>query len=376
MKKLSLTLALTLLISSVLSPLTASAAFSEESSSSIVNEDSTADIISEVEMQSVLGIPVFFTYVTEECELESVRNDVANLLSPLTQDSVSASLNSNVLFTVSSNYATVQLSANQVSDTLDDPRYLLTYERVANLVANGVAVNYINFYIKTESVENNDNTYSVSNADDPEAWADYFTFYNYSGYKFLYSESEISVTTPWVEPDNLSVSFNWGNLLQCIVESVITAKLESASKVMSGAYGAFSSILGSITTPLSITYGVASEGELLNRVKGIVYTRTIFIEDKNDRVSGYLYYPWGTVEQAQLQLGVSATFPVSQRTVTTYNYSNKIGYGNTKIIQTDGFLGNATVCKKILNYYNNTAGYFTYNESLDLDSIIYTLIVE
>ena len=87
-------------------------------------------------------------------------------------------------------------------------------------------------------------------------------------------------------------------------------------------------------------------------------------------VSGYAYYPWGYTEQTRLQQGIEAKYPISKRTSTTYNYNTTSNFGNTRTYSTPGFYGGTTFLSTVLSYYNNTSGYFTYSESINISSVI------
>lgn len=49
-------------------------------------------------------------------------------------------------------------------------------------------------------------------------------------------------------------------------------------------------------------------------------------------------------------------------------------YPNWREVKTPGFDGNAALYQSVINLYQNTTGYFTHDETIDVDSVIASII--
>jgi hypothetical protein len=260
----------------------------------------------------------------------------------------------------------------------NNPVFFSTFSRASQLIESDVRVKNINFYINGIPEPEISGVRS-GGIDDPSYWEgicnpleSYGGLYN--GHKFLYLESSISIETPEVVPGNITSSFNWGTFLSKSAQSFVNMYIGTVSTFVSVAKETISNILGSITTPLSVTYGAASGGYIKTRVVGQLYMRTVLIRDDDDRVPGYAYYSWATTEQTRLQQSVASFAPVSRRTPTTYNYEYESDSSSVKTKSSSGFYGGASFYASVISLYNNYMGYFTHNEILDISSLTSSII--
>ncbi len=141
--------------------------------------------------------------------------------------------------------------------------------------------------------------------------------------------------------------------------------LGGTSKTVNIATGITSTILGSVETPLNITYSKAGEGHYKAWVDGEIYLRTVYIKDKLNKIPNYAYYNYAHTEQTKLNQGVDVKYPISQRPAGTYNYAKYAKYGSAKITSTDGFSGNVSFYKKVIDKYISS-GYSQYIETINV----------
>lgn len=267
---------------------------------------------------------------------------------------------------------TTMLTETEKAEIVENPLFANTLRRIEEIASSNLSINSVNFRMKKNPLSADA---SSADPDDPDFWEDHYDRMEshagiYRGYKFLYSETEISVETSYVEPDNLTSSFNWSNFLGSIVETTTSMFIGDISSIASLVYDTVGSILGSVTSPISVTYGAASGGYIKTAVDGTLYIRDVFISDNLDRIDGYAYYHWATTEQSCLQQAIKSRMPTSQRTSTTYNYVTANGSGSMQTVAAGGFTGSAAFYQEVINYYSRTTGYYIYEELLDMDSIV------
>lgn len=217
---------------------------------------------------------------------------------------------------------------------------------------------------------------STNNADDPAYWESTFTLLGiYDNYKFLFMESSMSVETKnWVTPGNISPSLKWDAIAKKSFETVLDHYVKDVfiGQIRS-TLNALSTFFGMFDAPLAVAYG-SSEGYIKGEVSGDLYMRTIYIQDKLDRMPGYAYYQWGTTEQLKATLAIKAKWPTSVRPGGTYNYAIEWDSFNQQTSQTPGFFGNSSLYRSIISLYKNELGYFPHNERIDFMSIIAKLL--
>ncbi len=103
--------------------------------------------------------------------------------------------------------------------------------------------------------------------------------------------------------------------------------------------------------------------------------RTIYIQDKLDRIPGYAYYQWGNTEEFKATLKLDAKWPTAVRPGGTYDYNTEVStVGGQQSSRTPGFFGNSTLYRSIISLYKNELGYFPHNERIDFMSIIAKLL--
>ena len=196
----------------------------------------------------------------------------------------------------------------------------------------------------------------------------------YNGYKFLYLESSVGVETSEVTPGNISGSLKWDEIAQKTLEVVLDHYVKNSYyKAVRAVANGLSTLFSIYESPLTITYS-ASSGYVKAKVSGDLYVRTVLIRDDLDRVEGYAYYNWAKTERFAAALRVDAKYPYKQNASGTYEYRYPSYTFSTQNSYTPGYYGNSTFYSSVISLYNNTIGYFTHDESIDVYSAVAALL--
>ena len=91
-------------------------------------------------------------------------------------------------------------------------------------------------------------------------------------------------------------------------------------------------------------------------------------------MEGYAYYSWGTTQRFAAALRVDSKYPYKRNASGTYEYRYPSKTYPTKNSSTPGYYGNATLYASIIQLYNNTIGYFTHDESIDVTSAVASML--
>ncbi len=320
-------------------------------------------------------IPIYFTYINNynEDNINSIKESVSKQIDEAKKYVSNSSSKDNVneqLHISKDAYEIIEVEKFSKVDIITNPLYKRTFMRVQELVEQGKKVNYINIFL------NRPDAMTLSNdPDDPEYWEEHCVYLGtYNNYKFLYLESALNVESSWVTPGNIGTSLKWNEIAQKTLEAVLGHYVKDRFyKAVKAAANGLSTFFSFFDTPLSVTYS-SSGGYLKAKVSGDLYVRTIFIQDKLDRVSGYAYYDWGSTEQFKAHLKVDAKWPTSVRPGGTYNYEYGTYTYGAQYSNTPGFYGNSTLYSSIISLYENTTGYFTHIETIDVYSIVTSLL--
>lgn len=89
---------------------------------------------------------------------------------------------------------------------------------------------------------------------------------------------------------------------------------------------------------------------------------------------GNAYYSWGTTQRFAAALRVDSKYPYKRNASGTYEYRYPSKTYPTKNSSTPGYYGNATLYASIIQLYNNTIGYFTHDESIDVTSAVASML--
>lgn len=325
-------------------------------------------------------IPVFIIEIKNEAARDSIEDKIQDTITQevdsLPEDNivqkVTVSDDSDLTKIVTNDYVITEASTAEKENLEKNVVYSKTFDEAANLISAGMTVNRINFYVNADQpADNLLGKAGSSRNDDPAYWESTCSpLGTYKGYKFLYLESSVNVKTNKVTPGTVGASFNWGTFLSKTVQSAVTMVIDSQSTSIELIREAISNVVGSVKEPLHITFGGASESMLKTWVEGDVYIRTVLIRDRDNRMPGYAYYDWGTTNEARLQQGIYAKYPVAKRTANSYDYETVYKLTNRKAAHTPGFYGASSYLAKVYNSYKNPIGYFPCVESLNVNTLV------
>ncbi len=342
------------------------------------------EIVSREVIKNVADIPVYVTYISDWNEsTDSVKEQANAELKQAIARSVQtmgmvheSHEEASPLMVQNARYTIVEVGNEERSALINRPAFANTFNRAAELVEQGITVNHINFFVPQSF-----STTSSFDASDPAAWeaecpalcpAGGSNVYN--GYKFLYLESSLSVETTPAEPGNVG-TFRWGTLVTKLFKLVCDIKVKNEIyQSISAASGRLSDFYGLYDPPYDVVYS-NSRGYLKLWISGDLYTRTILISDNLNRISGYAYYGWGTLERFRGRTKADSKWPTNQLPSGVYEYDTRTyTYPDWNEVKSPGFYGNTTLYTSVINFYKNTLGYFTHVESVDLDSLFSSIL--
>lgn len=320
-------------------------------------------------IEKIGDIPIYFTYIENAGETELIKEAAIKEIDDKRENGAK-NLGVDYFLISNDDYKVVEIEEASRDEIISNPIYRGTFLRIEELVNQGVTVNYVNLFMKEVDV-----TPLSNNLDDPTYWENnYEPLGNYNNYKFLYVESASNVESSWVTPGNISSTLKWNEIVNKTLEAVLDHYVKGDFyKAVRAVSSSLSTFFDSVDTPLSVTYSTAG-GYLKAKVSGTLYVRTILIEDKLDRVSGYAYYDWGQTEEFSANLKIDAKWPTSNRTSGTYEYGTGTYTFPAQSSRTPGFYGGSALCGSVIDLYENTVGYFTHNEKIEINSIIANLL--
>ncbi len=338
-------------------------------------------------VETISNIPVYVTYIDDSIggNIEAIKEEANETLNNANIELKSGSFsieekgeNEKSTICIENNeFKIVRVSDAGKTSLLDNPLFVNTFNRVNEMVEKGTKVSYLNFYLPETSTILSENSAKAATGgiDDPAYWeSNYNSFGTYSGYKFLYLEAASGVETSEVTPGNLSAALKWNEIAKKTLEAVLDHYVKGDFyKAVKAVSNALSTVFSIYHSPLTVTYG-ASSGYVKAKVSGDLYLRTILIRDDKDRISGYAYYPWGSTERFAAALRVDAKYPYYQNASGTFLYDYPSYTYPTQYSYTPGYYGNSTIYSSIIDLYNNTFGYFTHDENININSVVANLL--
>lgn len=263
------------------------------------------------------------------------------------------------------------ISEIQKQNILSSPIYSLALSQIEDLIDNGVNISYVNLFAFSPDILQS----RASDPNDEDAWEDISDpLGSYGGYEFRKMMTSASVESTTVDFGDIDPRLNWTAIGEKGIEVVFEHFVNNAFvDVIKGFVDGISSLFEIYENPLKITYG-NTEGYLRASASGQLYIQSVLISDELDRVDGYSYYPWGVTQMFDCALRVDAKYPYEELTNNEYLYRYPSHSYSIGEIRTPGYDGNRTLYKNIIDKYTNTAGYFTYDESIDVYNAIAELV--
>lgn len=329
-------------------------------------EQVPAVLLDDTTRENLMDIPIFLITSEENWELTNEqKDDVATVVSNYCDGTMS--LGDNV------EYSITPLSDAQKQDVLESPMYAATFSRIMDIIDSGVTVKYINLF----STYSQDLSVARATGDpsDITYWEQHCSpLGTYNGYKFLYLESSAGVESSEVTPGNISASLKWNEIAKKTLEVVCDHYVKNSYyKAVKAVANGLSTLFSFYESPLTVSYSPSRE-YIKAKVSGDIYIRTVLIRDDLNRVNGYAYYNWGTTERFAAALRVDAKYPYKQNVSGTYEYRYPSYTYPTQYSYTPGYYGGTEFYKSVIALYNNTIGYFTHDEFIDVNSAVASLL--
>lgn len=342
-----------------------------------------AETITDEMISDLINIPMFITAIEKDTEFTDIQKEaISNIINDACLDmsyiyvgEQSGLLDS--LLLPKNEYSINYLSYEQKQSILNLPIYAQTFTRIQEIIDGGTDIKYINIYSSNPDFLTGECSAMSTNgnANDTSYWeSNCSSLGTYNGYKFLYSEVSVGVETSEVTPGNISGSLKWSEIAKKAVQAAADHYVKNEFyKVVKAASNSLSTVFSIYESPLAITYS-ASSGYVKAKVSGDLYMRTVYIRDDLNRISGYAYYTWGTTEKLSVALRVTAKYPYKKNASGTYEYRYPSYTFLTQNSNTPGYYGNTTFYSSVISLYRNTSGYFVHNESIDVNSIVMSLL--
>ena len=271
-------------------------------------------------------------------------------------------------------YDVIKLSDNDRTELFSNYIYKPALQRAREISDSGVTLDYIIIFTNAKSIDGVISN-NRGNLDSEEYWESNCEMLpTYNGYKYLYSEVCYAVNTNYVTPGSVNSSFNWGGFLSKTLKSATMMYLGSQHSAIEIGREIVSNIISANSAPLAVTFGSANGSALYTAVRGHVYTRTVFLQDKLDKFAGYAYYYYGGTDEIKVRQYMDASFPIRKRTDTTYDFEQVAGMGPEMCYTTPGFYGTREFAKELLDRYRYSNVYSVYTESLDVASIVMSIL--
>lgn len=176
----------------------------------------------------------------------------------------------------------------------------------------------------------------------------------------------MGVETKEIDVGENNRTVNWTTFLKVGINAILTYKVDGIANNVHTFIGVFSDIFKKQGNLINVTVG-KSGGYIKMRVAGDIYIRTVLIRDDHNRVPGYAYYPWGSTGETRMSTTIQAKWPVSKRPGGTFNYKQDA-------CVYPWLNGNPRLYRSIINLYNNKSGYFTYDEYIDVYSVVFSMM--
>ena len=339
------------------------------------NLDNCAEIsLTNQEREVIIDIPIYVTYINPtrigNQNIQEIANQ--NLCKQIENSSLSNSTSNREIIISNNEYNTKMVSQKEKIEMCETPFYVNTLKNAYELTSAGVIVKSINFFV----VNKDENNINRGNADpsDPNYWLNTCTkLGTRNGYQFLYTESAINVETDQVVPGNLASTMNWKDIfaksIKIVADRLVKNKVYDSTTIV---YDVLSTIIDGYTPALSVSYSTGG-GYVKAKVSGTVYQRTIFLEDKLNKFSGYAYYTYGATQRLVSTIVTEVKYPIKKNASGTYEYKVLAGTSSAKTTYTPGYLGNTSLYDSILECYKKNT-YVTHEESIDVKKNMTTLL--
>lgn len=203
--------------------------------------------------------------------------------------------------------------------------------------------------------------------DDLDYWIDNTTYWGtYRGQDFRYIFHSFSISKP--KADVANTPSTWPNILSAVVKVAVDRFIESTKfDTIYNVISDIQSVLGA-ATPTNYIFDSDLEWVKSETVGTLTYM-DIFLEDIDDKISGYAYYIWGSLQQLQYQTRLEVKYYGGSEGGSPIYPTVTSPYSTMKFVKSRYY--NLSSVFSILREYYDYFGYTMYSESVDLNSITF-----
>ena len=250
----------------------------------------------------------------------------------------------------------IQIGADEKSLLLEHDFYIQTMNRAQSIIASGGTVNAVHFLLP-ESKQNNQITLSSVLASNN--WISYtHPLRSYNGYQFRYVDSFIDGETGYIEVNDIG-NVKWKDVIVSGLKAIIPCTLGNSTSTAFSVGITLTDLISTSRVNPVMTYTYGADSYIRYNAVFRHYLRNIYIDDKDNIISGYDYYICGSSERAEIDGHVQSRWPTD-----SYNWVSSSGeVGPRQTITTPGFYGSVSVLPKFIESYQQQR---TYNESIEL----------
>lgn len=313
------------------------------------------------------NIDVYVTRIGENDLDEWYASSPNNLVSPdgIYDSSTNTSSLPDSAYVTTLAYAEAKASANPIMQRafalLDDAR------------AKGYDVHSMNIILPYNESQTSGNdimansVHSLNGEDpsDPNYWIENSYYWGtYQGQAIRYWFTSFSVSKP--KSDVGSRPSTWRNVLSAVVKVAVdrlvgTTKFDTVYTAICD----IQSVLGA-ATPANYTFDSATEWVRSETVGTLTY-KDVLLEDIDNKVSGYAYYTWGSLQQLQFQTRFEVKYYAGLKNGSPDYPVVTSPYSASKYVRSR-YYNDKNSLFPILRQYYNYAGYTMYSERVDLGS--------
>ena len=218
------------------------------------------------------------------------------------------------------------------------------------------------------SLESNMTRSTTGDPDDPNYWIENSTYWGtYQNQDIRYWFTSFSVSKPKANVG--SRPSTWPSVLSAVVRVAVDRLVGlTPFDTVYSAITDVQSVLGA-ATPANYTSDSATEW-VKSEIIGTLTYKDVLLEDIHDRVDGYAYYIWGSLQRLQFQTRLEVKYYAGLKNGSPDYPVITSPYSSSKYVNSR-YYNNSSALFPILWEYYNYLGYTTYSESVDLASALF-----
>lgn len=209
---------------------------------------------------------------------------------------------------------------------------------------------------------------TTGDPDDPNYWIENSTYWGtYQNQDIRYWFTSFTVSKPKANVG--SRPSTWPSVLSAVVRIAVD-RLVGLTR-FDTVYSAITdvqSVLGA-ATPANYTFDSATEWVKSETIGTLTY-KDVLLEDIHDRVDGYAYYIWGSLQRLQFQTRLEVKYYAGLKNGSPDYPVITSPYSSSKYVNSR-YYNNSSALFPILWEYYNYLGYTIYSESVDLASALF-----